>query len=846
MEIASVSEQLTASTGDLIEALLAITDKVRIDTQKLTSDTIHVATRVVSLGDEAMSIMDRGRMAFDAINQARQHPQIVTTDDEKAMVLAAITAALEFVEQGTRLQADLVEACLGHNAVFTAQTMKGIEEYDHARSAYLETYPDFDTLSVVADTHKAVQLAREKFLDSMLQSVLISLQKAFAATVARRPTRELKNTEHYIDIQLILDSMRESKPLIQNLFELDVEKFRTLRALYIIVFCAIVKESTSHLVANIGGGVEDPTLDILRGLQLKSFQLSYNSLRFPNGNPIAAPSVQGTSGRQAAMQVPALTHSSFSTDKALGHFLLCFLETVLSVEKMFAEVFYPLESGVTIVSSYRTCNDPVLLLPMASVENLNGAIANLTATSQLLSPDLDLGACIGTIFVSLCDLSVLKKHHEYVLGLQFLPTPCYLQTVRNLSSVSSSTNVQDVSVVGRPLTQILDVALSQNVLYSFAFLAEVVEALLLARYFRSELYLIILSVVMVHLNTRIDEFCVTFYKSLSDVHPSIKQAGVFSGTLHTCILLTAIYSLYFAASYTARSLRTAFGIYEHVYARLIGMLGSSGAELTTVDIEQVEHHLLTPVPDLEEFTAIFTLHYPLVHIEKAVKQPYGTIITKLQEWLEYVVKADRGNTEKYGVVATLENLSFLCFYCSEILTANFKTSLNAQLADQCRQLLSEYIAQNMEYKFSGSNSWVVFYDAICSALNEGLQFTEIPTRPGLTVKDADAAIKNCNSTLEKSIHEVLERFLKHLNTRSATNAATKIVSLDRLQQGTSKLCERVFTAFRDLVLEKYSNMLSYLPKCYSTGLKAKPNLTSEKLTMIFNSAIEGALMKTRA
>lgn len=77
-------------------------------------------------------------------------------------------------------------------------------------------------------------------------------------------------------------------------------------------------------------------------------------------------------------------------------------------------------------------------------------------------------------------------------------------------------------------------------------------------------------------------------------------------------------------------------------------------------------------------------------------------------------------------------------------------------------LLSEYIEENIRYKFCDNSSkdfsWVQVVDKIEEVIAGGIQPTDVPTQTGLAHKDVEKAIKTCNSTIKKHFSDTMDRF----------------------------------------------------------------------------------------
>lgn len=51
---------------------------------------------------------------------------------------------------------------------------------------------------------------------------------------------------------------------------------------------------------------------------------------------------------------------------------------------------------------------------------------------------------------------------------------------------------------------------------------------------------------------------------------------------------------------------------------------------------------------------------------KLITNPYMLIVERFEAWLDSIIVADKANTEKYRNIATIENLSFLIYFCDSL------------------------------------------------------------------------------------------------------------------------------------------------------------------------------------
>lgn len=146
---------------------------------------------------------------------------------------------------------------------------------------------------------------------------------------------------------------------------------------------------------------------------------------------------------------------------------------------------------------------------------------------------------------------MLHAEIKYFSTLDFTRSQSYRNTLKWVKDVPEA---YFSSVRTRPLSHVLEGVLTSNPLYGFALYMQIDHALSIACTLDCDLMILLLSSALQTIESHVVSFTDTFHAHLSKQQPTIKQAGVFPGTIYTCTLLSAIHAMYCSATLTVKTL----------------------------------------------------------------------------------------------------------------------------------------------------------------------------------------------------------------------------------------------------------------------------------------------------
>lgn len=858
-QLAQLADELTLANEQLLSGIFAINRDTHADFQRFVVEAVHLSAGIANVGDSVTLAALQGREYHASIYNVKAKQQTNTTEQEKQQMILILEAVNHILTVADNLLKDLQTYKHGADKQFELSIIEASQSYFDTMNNYTKEFPGFDSLIAVHQSHSKIKDAVKTFIQSLTMRLIKAICSEFSGIITARKRYKIEDIKNFFDISTFCEMLHSNAKSIAFLKELDSASYNLVRATTILVLYEVARGSLSFLEDNMHEGVAAPTINMLRGLGLKIYELSYSTICYPDNVPIdrrvaAERDSQTKSGKHSGsaantMLAQQSKHGNqplkdgyVHLDRALGYYLLALIVYIYNTHDILLSVFFSdnakessesdCDSGMQSITKFTAILDTVLNESLTSRESLELAIQKLSAngTNRLLTDLSTIGACLGTIFYPILDYKQLNTEPEYFYNLGFTRSQTYLNTLKWAKDANED---YFSPIYARHLSHILDGILTSNPLYGFAIYIQLDHALSMACTLCCDLMLLLLATALRTVESHVVSFTNTFHTHLSQQQPVIRQAGVFPGTIYTCTLLSAIHAMYCSATLTVKTLSASSPMYCQLYNSLERFLppDHTGSVVFTQ-------------PDVDEslFPTTFKLDSGHMSLLKIITSPYMLIVERFESWLDSVVTADKANTEKYKGIATIENLSFLIYFCDSLLEHNFSASIQLSLKNKIGVLMSEYIEENIRYKFCDSSSkdasWVQVVDKIEEVIAGGITPGDVPTQTGLSHKDAEKAIKSCNSTIKKHSSDTMDRFFKHINLRAAIANCSSIVAVARIKDGTIGLLKQVNDAFFESIAKRYSLFLEYSEKCYVPSLKNKFSLSLDDLKKYYESEFE--------
>ncbi|ESU37487.1 Hypothetical protein DHA2_152764 [Giardia duodenalis] len=859
-QLVQLADELELANEHLLLGIFAINKDTNADLQRVVMEAVHLSTGIANIGDSVTLAALRGREHHANIYNVKTKQQANTTESEKQQMIRILEAVDHILTVADNLLKDLQAYRHGADRQFELSIIEASQSYFEAMYSYAEEFPGFDTFVVVSRSHAQIKDAIRTFVQALTMRLIKAICNEFAVIIATRKRCKVKDIKSYFDIASFREMLFSDAASISFLKELDPASYSLVRAAVVLVLYELARGSISFLEDNMHEGIAAPDINLLRGLGLKIYELSYSTICYPDSVPIdrrvaAEREAQTKSGRHSnsTVNMVQLHHSTYANnllkdgceylDRALGYYFLAVTIYIYHTRDILLSVFFssnPKENSeprhgtkeIHEIERFTVVLDAVLNEQLSSRESLEVAIQKLSAngSNKLLTDLSTIDACLGTIFYPVLDYKMLHAEIKYFSTLDFTRSQSYRNTLKWVKDVPEA---YFSSVRTRPLSHVLEGVLTSNPLYGFALYMQIDHALSIACTLDCDLMILLLSSALQTIESHVVSFTDTFHAHLSKQQPTIKQAGVFPGTIYTCTLLSAIHAMYCSATLTVKTLSASSPAYSSLFSSLSAFLPSDRAGSITFT-----------QPDIEESTFPMTFKLDSGHMSllKLITNPYMLIVERFEAWLDSIIVADKANTEKYRNIATIENLSFLIYFCDSLLEHNFSTSIQMSLKTKIDILLSEYIEENIRYKFCDNSSkdisWVQVVDKIEEVIAGGIQPTDVPTQTGLAHKDVEKAIKTCNSTIKKHFSDTMDRFFKHINLKAAIANCSSIVAVARIKDGTIGLLKQVSDALFESIKRRYSLFLDYSERCYVPSLRSKFSLSLEDLRKYYEGEFE--------
>lgn len=851
-QLAQLAKELHLANEQLLSGIFAINRDTHADLQRFVVEAVHLSTGIASIGDSVTLAALQGREYHANIYNVKAKKQTNTTEQEKQQMILILEAVNHILAVADNLLKDLQTYKHGADKQFELSIIEASQNYFETLNSYTEEFPGFDTLVAVSRSHTKIKDAVKTFIQSLTMRLIKAICSEFSDIIAARKRCKIGDIKSFFDISALCEMLRSDAASISFLKELDSASYNLVRATVILVLYEVARGSLSFLEDNMHEGVAAPSINMLRGLGLKIYELSYSTICYPDGVPIdcrvaAERESQTKSGKHSGSAANTMQPQKSTywdqplkdgyehLDRALGYYILALIIYIYHTHDILTSVFFSSNDSkdtnrsgggsndMQNINKFTAILDTVLNEPLTSRESLELAIQKLSANGEnrLLTDLSTIGACLGTIFYPILNYGLLHTEPEYFYNLGFTRSQPYLNTLKWAEDTDED---YFAPIYARHLSNIIDTILTPNPLYGFALYIQLDHALSMACTLNCDLMILLLASALRTVDSHVVSFTNTFHTHLSQQQPVIKQAGVFPGTIYTCTLLSAIHAMYCSATLTVKTLSASSPIYYKLYNSLSKFLPPDYAG--NVDFTQ---------PDVDEtlFPTMFKLDSGHMSLLKIITSPYMLIVERFEAWLNSVVTADKANTEKYRGIATIENLSFLIYFCDSLLGHNFSTSIQMSLRNKIEVLMSEYIEENIRYKFCDSSSkdvsWVQVVDKIGEVIAGGILPADVPTQTGLAHKDVEKAIKTCNSTIKKQLSDTMDRFFKHINLKAAIANCSSIMAVARIKDGTMSLLKQVNDAFFESIRKRYSLFLEYSEKCYVPSLKNKFSLSLDDL-----------------
>ncbi|KWX15415.1 hypothetical protein QR46_0617 [Giardia duodenalis assemblage B] len=856
-QLSQLANELELANEHLLLGIFAINKDTNADLQRFVMEAVHLSTGIANIGDSVTLAALQGREHHASIYNVKAKQQTSTTESEKQQMIRILEAIDHVLTVADNLLKDLQAYKHGADKHFELSIIEASQSYFETMHNYTDEFPGFDTFVAVSRSHVQIKDAIRTFVQALTMRLIKAICAEFAAIIAARKRCKVGDIKNYFDVSAFREMLISDAASISFLKELDPASYNLVRVAVVLVLYEVARGSISFLEDNMHEGIAAPDINLLRGLGLKIYELSYNTICYPDSVPIdrrvaAEREAQAKSGKHSAstLQPQQSTYANQPLkdgceylDRALGYYLLAVIIYIYHARDILLSVFFPSnakdtsdpkhsEKNARELDKFTVVLDAILNEQLTSRESFEVAIQKLSAngSNRLLTDLCTIGACLGTIFYPVLDYKMLHAEPKYFSNLEFTRNQPYLNTMKWIREIPGT---HFSSVQARPLSHVLEGVLASNPLYGFALYIQIDHALSMACTLDCDLMILLLSSALHTIESHVVSFTDTFHAHLSKQQPVIKQAGVFPGTIYTCTLLSAIHAMYCSATLTVKTLSTSSLMYGRLYDSLSGFLPPDRAD-NVVFIQ----------PDVDESTFPMTFKLDSGHISllKLITSPYMLIVERFEAWLDSIIAADKANTEKYRGIVTIENLSFLIYFCDSLLEHNFSTSIQMSLKTKIELLLSEYIEENIKYKFCDSSSkdtsWVQVVDKIEEVMAGGIQFIDVPTQTGLTYKDAEKAIKGCNSTIKKHFSDTMDRFFKHINLKAAIANCSSIVAVARIKDGTIGLLKKVNDVLFESIRRRYSLFLDYSERCYVPSLRSKFSLSLEDLKKYYEGEFE--------